>query len=367
MYSELQKKVIPLTSTRVWRTYYGGREIEKWEGIENPKDGDRPEEWIASVVNARNPGREHIKDEGLSKIKLEGYEDVTLKELIASNPESFLGKEHFHKYGNSTGVLAKIIDSLGRLTIQVHPDKKFALEEFHSQYGKTESWYILGGRQIEGEEPYILLGFKQGVTKEKWKALFENQDIDGMVNSLNKIRVQPGEVYFIEGGVPHAIGSGCFLIEVQEPTDYTIRVEKTTPEGNKISDLLIHQGLGFEKIFDCFHYEDLSVEEVLKRWRVLPQLVSKNDDGEEWVLIGERETNLFGLNKIVVNNNYKISSDDNFSVLVVASGVGKIVYEQGEHNIKQGDFLFVPANIGTMKVIASNGSKLDLARCFPPK
>jgi len=46
----------------------------------------------------------------------------------------------------------------------------------------------------------------------------------------------------IYGGVPHAIGSGCFLMEVQEPTDYTMRVEKMTPGGMTMSDELIHQG-----------------------------------------------------------------------------------------------------------------------------
>jgi mannose-6-phosphate isomerase len=367
MYSELKKKVILLSSTRVWRTYRGGKKLEIWEGLDNPKDSEFPEEWVASVVNIRNPEREHIKNEGLSKIKLEGYEDLTLKEVIESDPEAFLGKEHFEKYGTNTGVLIKIIDSLGRLTIQVHPDKKFALEEFNSNYGKTESWYILGGRQVDGESPYILLGFKEGVTKEKWKTLFENQDIDGMINCLNKIEVLPGEVYFIEGGVPHAIGSGCFLIEVQEPTDYTIRLERKTTDGNEISDFLCHQGLGFEKMFDCFHYESLSLEHVLNRWSVSPKVLFKNDDAEEWVLIGKEETNLFGLNKIVVNNSYKITSGSKFSVLVVVSGEGKIVYEQGEQYIKQGDFLFIPAGLGHMEVIAFSNIKFELARCFPPR
>lgn len=54
--------------------------------------------------------------------------------------------------------------------------------------------------------------------------------------------------------MPHAIGAGCFLVEIRAPTD-TIRVERTTPSGFAVADSMCHQGLGFEKMFECFHYE----------------------------------------------------------------------------------------------------------------
>lgn len=57
-----------------------------------------------------------------------------------------------------------------------------------------------------------------------------------MIGCLHKIEVNIGDAFMIYGGVPHAIGSDCFLLEVQEPTDYTMRVEKTTPAGLIISD-----------------------------------------------------------------------------------------------------------------------------------
>ncbi len=98
-----------------------------------------------------------------------------------------------------------------------------------SAFGKTESWYILGGREINGEKSAIYLGFREGVTEEIWKELFLKQDIQGMLSNLHRFEVNPGDAFIIYGGVPHAIGSGCFLMEVQEPTDYTMRVEKVTP------------------------------------------------------------------------------------------------------------------------------------------
>lgn len=365
MYLELKNKILPLSSTRVWRTYVGGREIDRWEGIENPVDSEFPEEWIASTVKATNTGREHIV-EGLSKLKICNFEHLTLKELIDSDPIGFLGKNHFDKFGNNTGVLVKIIDSLSRLSIQVHPDKNFAKNILNSDYGKTEAWYILGGRKVNGEDPYVLMGFKPGVSKEQWIKLFQEQNILGMIDCLNKIYIKPGEAYFIEGGVPHAIGSGCFLIEIQEPTDYTMRVERKTCDGKFIPDHLCHQGAGFEKLFDCFNYDNLSLDETLNKWRVTPKKIFESDQAVEWQIIGNDYTTLFSMNRLSVNGNYETTECGTFHSITVISGNGKIIYNGETINIKQGDLLFIPAMVRKFKIEADKDSVLDLMRCYPP-
>lgn len=364
---DLKQKVFKVSAARVWRTYFGGMELEKWMGIENAEDGELPESWIASTVKARNPGREDVLDEGLSKVELKTGEIALLKDIIDCDPVGFLGKDHVSKYGNNMGVLAKIIDSLNRLTIQVHPDKEFAKRVFSSDYGKTEAWYILGGRKVNGEQPYVLMGFKPEVTREKWKNLFEKQDIEGMINSLNKIYVKPGEVYFIEGGVPHAIGSGCFLIEIQEPTDFTLRTEMKTPEGREISQQLCHQGAGFENLFDCFHYEGKTKEEVLSKWCIPHKKVFENENASEYILIGEDCTKLFSMNKVEIRGSYKQILGKSFSTVVVTSGQGIIKYEHGSLEVKQGDFLFVPATIKDIQWEAREDSKLEIIQCFPPR
>lgn len=78
----------------------------------------------------------------------------------------------------------------------------------------------------EWREAYVYLGFKEGITKEKWRDLFEKQDVRGMEESLHKILVHPGDTFFIPGGVPHAMGSGVYFAEVQQPTDITLRTER---------------------------------------------------------------------------------------------------------------------------------------------
>ena len=54
-----------LDNPRAWRTYLGGSVVSALHG-ETGEDGHFPEEWIMSVVSARNAGREQFADEGLS-------------------------------------------------------------------------------------------------------------------------------------------------------------------------------------------------------------------------------------------------------------------------------------------------------------
>lgn len=61
-------KAVKLTPARAWRTYLGGKLLDELHGSTQAEDSYFPEEWMMSVVSARNAGREEFKDEGLSII-----------------------------------------------------------------------------------------------------------------------------------------------------------------------------------------------------------------------------------------------------------------------------------------------------------
>ena len=353
---------IPLKqqSNRVWRTYTGGALIDRWKKEAAEQDGSFPEEWIMSTIAARGKGRP--ENEGLSIVHTpEG--DLPLKELIAADPSLFLGKEHVKTY-DSAGVLIKMLDSCERLTIQVHPDKKYAREILGSEFGKTESWYILGGREIDGEKSAVYMGFKKGVTKDIWKDLFQRQDIAGMLNCLHRFEVQPGDAFMVYGGVPHAIGAGCFLLEVQEPTDYTMRVEKTTPGGLTISDELIHQGVGEEKMLDCFHYEGCTFEEAEKNWKITPQVIDSSPDHQLKSIFNETHTDCFAVNELTLHGEYSIKGNRRFFVAVIYSGEGTLYCNEKITAFSQGDEIFFSAAIDEITFTAKKTARVLF--CYPP-
>ena len=338
------KRPIKLSRASAWRTYIGGKLIGQLHGDENAVDTNFPEEWIMSTVTARNSGREHIV-EGISII--EGT-DISLKDLIAKNTVECLGKAHTEKFGATPGVLVKLLDSAERLTIQVHPTREKAKALFGSDFGKTECWYIVSGREINGERPCIYFGFKEGITREKWKDIFERQNISEMLSCLHKFEVNPGDTFLIEGGIPHAIGAGCFLVEIQEPTDYTVRTEKVTPSGREVADFMCHQGLGFDKMFDCFDYTGYTMEETAKRWKI-----QRCGD----TLIDSRSTEMFSLYEINIDGEREFSPDGVFGGIYVLDGEGII----DGIEVKKGCQFFISASCepftvkGRMKLIKYHG------------
>jgi mannose-6-phosphate isomerase len=356
-FAKIPLKQLP---NRVWRTYSGGALIDKWKMTQEAIDGSQPEEWIMSTISSR--GKNRPEKEGLTYVKTP-LGVITLKELIASDLNLFLGKTVAEKFG-TTGVLIKMLDSKERLTIQVHPDKEYARTMFNSEFGKTESWYILGGREINGEKSYIYLGFREGVTPEIWSDLFKKQDINGMLDCLHRFEVQPGDAFIIYGGVPHAIGSGCFLMEVQEPTDYTMRVEKITPGGLSISDDLVHQGVGEENMLKCFHYDCCSFEEATKKWKITPQIIESSNSYTFKTIFNRKHTDCFGLNELDLNGEYILKDNGSFYVGVIYSGEGTITCGGEEYDFFQGDEIFFSAAIGTITWRSIKPTKVLL--CYPP-
>ncbi len=127
--------VLQLKPNRVWRTYSGGKYLDKLEGKAASSDSHFPEDWIASTIRATNIGREHIPDEGYSKVQIHG-QSFTLKELFQQFPQELLGDEHFAKFGANTQVLTKLLDSAIRLHLQAHPTIPFSKKYLNSTFRK---------------------------------------------------------------------------------------------------------------------------------------------------------------------------------------------------------------------------------------
>jgi mannose-6-phosphate isomerase len=116
-------------------------------------------------------------------------------------------------------ILVKFIFPKDKLSIQVHPDDVYATahEQSSGGRGKTEMWHVVSA------EPgaRLLAGLKPGVTKEKFCAALANHALEDLFQSHD---VRAGDTFFIPAGLPHTIGPGMILCEVQEYSDLTYRV-----------------------------------------------------------------------------------------------------------------------------------------------
>jgi len=358
-------KPLRLIENRVWRIYTGGRMMGRWRGRAE-QDGHRPEDWVASLVTANNATHPGPADEGLSWIDGQALgltESIRLRDLAEKFPHEMLGDAHARRFGSQTALLVKVLDAATRLAIQAHPTPEDAQKFFGSPFGKTEAWVVLGTRSQQ-EPACVRLGFRENMTRAQWRELFDRQDIAGMLEGMHRVEAHPGDVFLLEGGVPHAIGEGCFLIEIQEPTDYTFRVERTSPLGLPLRDEDCHQGAGFDAMFEMFRYDFLTLEETLARWKKQPRPLIRQSGGGVDILLDERDTPCFTLWRMEVRGCFTPPVDRRFQIAVVVEGEGEMEGGGETVPLRQGDCLFLPAALGET---LWRSPRMTVLLCLPPE
>jgi mannose-6-phosphate isomerase len=306
-----------LQPTRVYRFYRGGALIGRLRG-EDEADGDFPEDWVGSVTVASNPGRDE-PEAGLSRLA----DGRLLRDAIAADPVGWLGREHIEQFGTTTGLLVKLLDAAERLPVHAHPDRAFARTLFGSPFGKTEAWIVLATR---GERADLWVGLRQPADAALYRTWIEEQDAESLLGSLNRLSVTAGDVVYLPAGVPHAIGAGVFMAELQEPTDFSIVCEWT---GFPIQPEDAHLGLGWEAALAAL---DLDAHAPV---RELPPEAAPFFWADE-----ERE------------------APGRFAVLIVLEGEGQVAGESA----RSGDAFAVPAAAADLGI----EGPLRLLRCAGP-
>ena len=335
---------------RVFRVYLGGALFSEFFG-DDSTDGFYPEEWICSSTKALNEGSTDPY-EGLSTVK---GTDIHFDELLKKEKALMLGDR------DGLDVLVKALDSAIRLPVQAHPDKAFSRVNFNSDFGKAESWLVLGAR----EDACIYFGFKNGVTPEQFEKAVNDSETDkaAMEKLLNRIPVKPGDVYFIPAKAVHAIGYGCLILEVQEPTDFTIQPERWCGD-YKLSDNEMYIGLDKETALSVFDYS-YDIERVENECKKTPTVIYETEGCKKECLIGKNDTPCFGVERYIINNGEteKLSAP---CVYVVTEGNGALTGDGYEKPLKKGDYFFMPYSCNSKFTVKSDSS-LTLAACIPPE
>ena len=327
---------------RVARVYTGGKLFSSFLG-DDSEDGFFPEEWVASAVKALNRVPRGAK-EGISK-PIDG--ELYFDELLASDKFGMLGSS------GKMRILVKYLDSAIRLPAQAHPDKAFSRKHFNSEYGKTESWVILDTR----ENAKIFFGFKDGVDEQIFrKAVADSEhDKDAMEHLMKSITPKIGDVYLVPAKTVHAIGAGCLILEIQEPTDFTIQPERWCGD-YKLSDHEMYLGIDPDTAVDCFDFGDQPDAQIL------PKVEDRGNGVTLEYLIGAEHTPCFVVNRFKLSGGAAVLSvEDSYAVYIVTSGAGTINGDGYSKEIKQGDYFFMPC--GAMGKFTVSGD-LELVECY---
>lgn len=343
---ELSKRPLLLELNRVQRLYTGGRLLNRWQGLAEGEDSVDSEEFLASTVEYIGFGKP--VENGLSRTRLDDGAFVTVKKLIAGQPEAFLGARYAGCCQGHMGVQARAGDSNVRLVIQCHPTGEKARRYFHIPFGKAEAWVIVDTRTVDGIGPHLYCGFRPGVTRQKWRELFEKQDVEGMLACLYRFDVKRGDTILIPAGMPHAMGSGCLFAEIHEPCDYTIRPERNYLV-KTLSDEEMHYGLGFETMLDFFDYTTYDEQAIRKVCFPAPLVKRETAQSTLTSLLRYENTPRFAIDRLSVRGEDTLPPFDGHYILISEHARFRLSWDGQSLEVPQGRCVFVPAGVKTMR------------------
>jgi mannose-6-phosphate isomerase len=326
-----ENKVVPakLPSNQFDHFYRGGDRIGALR--HGPGGPMRPEEWIGSTTTRRGKA-----EQGLSKLP----DGTFLRDAIAADPVGWLGNEHFSHFGLSIELLVKLLDPDQRLPVHFHPNKAFAKQHLDLNHGKTEAWIILEAPAGAG----VGLGFKERQNKKDLLAMVRDQNSQALLASLRRSEVAVGDAILVPAGVAHAIDSGIFVLELQEPTDLSalLEWEGFAVDGNKDG----HLGLGFETVTDALMLDPLSDDE-------FNSLVIRNifSGGALRSVLPIRADGYFRAHLAPQSGDFEAG----FAIALVLNGTGAIIFANAEAmEITQGDAIVIPHAAGNYSMSGAN-------------
>jgi mannose-6-phosphate isomerase len=310
------------------RFYAGGARIDALRGAPTGEDG-RPEDWIGSTTTAFGK-----TDEGLSRVA----DGRLVRDIVDSDPEALLGPEHVARFGADPGLLVKLLDAGERLPVHLHPGREFARTELGSPWGKTEAWLI-----IEAEPgATVHAGLREPVGTDTLKHWVREQDSQEMLAALHEIPVKAGDALLIPAGTLHAIGAGILLLELQEPTDFSVLVEWRRFGVNSGAE---HLDLGWDTALAAVDTSPADPGDFAsdRPGALLPATADPYFRAERPQPAAELEPS--------------------FAVLMAVAGAGKLQTQHGgELELTKGDSVLVPHAAGTTAVTGD----VEAIRCLPP-
>ncbi|AIF53497.1 type I phosphomannose isomerase catalytic subunit [Pelosinus sp. UFO1] len=292
-------KFIPIYKERIW----GGNNLRKVFGRQLPGDCIG-ESWEISG-----------HDSGTSVVTNGNLAGKNINELMAEFKERLMGKTFKNQI--CFPLLIKIIDANDKLSIQVHPEDKYA-HQVEGEAGKTEAWYVINAK----EDAKIVYGLRKDITKEDFIKAVESNTIG---DTLKIEPVVAGDMIFVPAGTVHALLEGVMVYEVQQNSDTTYRVydyDRVGDDGKK-------RELHIEKAIEVINFKEQ------------PSCSFRNN---------YIHCQYFTMEKMMIQGEKTEKTNNQFIIYCVTAGTGEIVYKDTIESLHAGETVLIPACLGEFNI-----------------
>ena len=314
------KKFYPLFLSGVTKSpIWGGTRLPREWNKCAPDDASVGESWELTV-----------REREMSSVQNGTLSGITVGALLQSDTPQLMGKST--QTDGTFPLLIKFIDAADRLSVQVHPDDSYAAR-VENDRGKTEMWYIVDA----DEDAEIICGLADGIDNAAFVSAFQKGEL---MSVLKTQKVKSGETYFIPAGLPHAIGKGILIAEIQQNCDLTYRVYDYERRG---ADGALRE-LHTEKACDVIRpFSDAEID-AIRYSRALPA-------SREVVLA---DCKYFRTEKQkIAQNAYTLKKNGYLRHLLCIDGEGEILCDGTPYPFHRGDSILLPANLGDMTILGN--------------
>lgn len=259
---------------------------------------------------------------GQSTVRSGEYEGKTLGELWEQRHELFGSLS-----GETFPLLTKILDANNDLSVQVHPADDYANKYENGELGKTECWYV-----IDCEEDAEIIFGHNATSKEELVSMINSDDWDAL---LRRVKVKPGDFFYVPSGTIHALCAGVLILETQQSSDTTYRVydyDRTDENGNK-------RELHINKAID--------VTTVPHTATAVQPTTIKQAGADVTTFI---QSAYFSVYKWRIQSTATFEQTESFMIASVIEGNGEIITENSHHALKKGDHFILPYQMGTFQL-----------------
>lgn len=327
---------IELPGNQFEHFYEGGASIAAFRGSGTARPRT-PEDWVGSTTS--RAGEERL---GLTTLA----DGTLLVDAVNADPLAWLGAAHLEAFGSSTELLVKLLDAEARLVVHAHPDRRFARQHLGCAHGKTEAWVVL---ETASADAAVFLGFQRDVAATVLTDWVREQHTEEMLAAMNRLTVRPGDTVLVPAGLPHAVGAGIFIAELQEPTDLSILMEW---KGFNIDAADGHLGLGHDLALTAV---DRSAWDAAR----LAGLRGSLDGDAARELVLPRAADPFFRAERLRDG---ATCEPSFAILVVLEGDGVLDAGSVRRPIRRGQTWLIPHAAGPTAVHGA----VSVLRCLPP-
>jgi mannose-6-phosphate isomerase len=341
---------VSLPANQPQQFYLGGPQIEAFRGqpsaaASHPSSlfaadpARTPEDWVASTLSKFGSldGATRLPDGEL------------LSDAATAHPEVFFSPAHIARFGANPALLVKLLDAGERLPVHCHPDRAFAGVHLGSAFGKTEAWIIIG---TQGVDPHVYLGFNRDVSAAELSDWFSDQNSAEILGSMNRITVHTGDAIFVPAGTPHAIGAGAFIVELQEPTDFSVMLEwRDFGMPDRRDEQL---GMSAEVSLQCFNRHRFTDADLA----LCVRLAAPGIEGAIELFPTQAEP-FFQAQEIIVAD--AVELDAQYAVLIALGGTGTLTTPASSLELRRGSTVLIPYSAGPTTLHGA----LRVIRCLP--